>query len=196
MKKLILAVIAVMGVTASYAQFNQGSILIGGKTNLSGSFNTSKTKTGSTTTTNGKFSTFSIEPQAAYFVIDHLAVGTGLSISTSSSKADGSSDKFTSTSLSLTPLVRYYFDNIYVQGSFQVGSNKTKNTFNGSTTESTTNLGGWSLMGGYAYFISDAISLEPQLGYSHTTRKSKGSDTKQINSGIVIGIGLYAYLNR
>jgi hypothetical protein len=77
-----------------------------------------------------------------------------------------------------------------------VGSNKTKNTFNGSTTESTTNLGGWSLMGGYAYFISDAISLEPQLGYSHTTRKSKGSDTKQINSGIVIGIGLYAYLNR
>ncbi|MEP2669414.1 MAG: outer membrane beta-barrel protein [Cyclobacteriaceae bacterium] len=196
MKKLILVILVTTCASTVFAQFNQGSIIIGGKTNLSSSFTTNKSKTGGTTTTNGKFSTFSIEPQAAYFVIDNLAVGTGLFISTSTSKDDGSSNKYTSTSLGLTPLVRYYFDNIYVQGSFQLGSNKTKNTFNGTTTESTTNLGGWSLMGGYAYFISDAISFEPQIGYSHSTRKAKGSNTKQIDSGIVIGIGLYAYLNR
>ncbi|MFZ1808398.1 MAG: outer membrane beta-barrel protein [Cyclobacteriaceae bacterium] len=196
MKKLILVIFGTILATTSFGQFTQGSFVIGGNTDLSSSFTTSKSKTGSTTTTNGKFSSFSIEPRAAYFVIDNLAVGTGLYIGTSSSKADGSPDKFTSSSLALTPLVRYYFDNIYVQGSFQVGTDKTKNTFNGTTTESTVNRGGWSLMGGYAYFISDAISFEPQLGYSHTTRKSKGSNTKQINSGIVIGIGLYVYLNR
>ncbi|MEQ8364468.1 MAG: outer membrane beta-barrel protein [Cyclobacteriaceae bacterium] len=196
MKKLILVILGALGASTSFAQFSQGSFVIGGNSNLSSSFSTSKSKTGSTTTTNGKFSSFSIEPRAGYFVIDNLAVGTGLYIGTSTSKADGSADKFTTTSLALTPLVRYYFDNIYVQGSFRLGTDKTKNTVNGTTTESTVNLGGWSLMGGYAYFISDAISFEPQVGYSHNTRKFKGSDTKAINSGIVIGIGLYAYLNR
>ncbi len=196
MKKLILLIFGATLVTTSFAQFNQGSIIIGGSSNLASSFTTSKSKTGSTTSTYGKSSSFSIEPQAAYFVIDNLAVGTGLQISTSSFKADGSSDKSTTTSFGLTPQVRYYFDNIYVQGSVRVGSNKTKNTFSGTTTESTATLGGWSLLAGYSYFISDAISFEPQLGYASYSQKAKGSNTKGINSGIVIGIGLYAYLNR
>ncbi|HNP08026.1 MAG TPA: outer membrane beta-barrel protein [Cyclobacteriaceae bacterium] len=196
MKKLILVIFGAIMASTSFAQFNQGGFIVGGSSNLSSSFTTSKLKTGSTTSTLGKFSSFSIEPQAAYFVIDNLAVGTGLQISTSSYKPDGSSDKSTSLGFGLTPQARYYFDNIYVQGSIRVGSNKTKNTNNGTTTESTVNLGGWSLLGGYSYFISDAISFEPQLGYAHNTQKSKGSNTKQINSGIVIGIGLYAYINR
>ncbi|GAB1446563.1 MAG: autotransporter domain-containing protein [Cyclobacteriaceae bacterium] len=196
MKKLILFIFAATLVTTSFAQFNQGGFIVGGSSNLSGSFTTNKTKTGSNTTTNSKSSSFSISPQVSYFVIDNLSVGAGLEISTSTYKADGSSDKSTTTGLGLTPLVRYYFDNFYVQGAVRVGSSKTKNTYGSITTESTAVLGGWSLLGGYSYFLSDAISLEPQLGYSSRSQKAKGSDTKGVNSGIIIGIGIYAYLNR
>ena len=196
MNKLFLATVAALFFSTSFAQFSQGSFVMGGSTNLAGSFTTSKSKTGGATTTNGKSSSFFIQPQAGYFVIDNLAVGTGLSIGTSSYKADGSSDKSSVTSFGITPLARYYFDKIYVQGSIGFGSSKTKNTFGGTTTETTQNTGSWSLLAGYAFFLSDAIALEPQLGYSSFSYKSKGSNTKTINSGIAFGIGLYAYISK
>lgn len=196
MKKLIISIfLTSLSIMFAFAQFNKGNILVGGTTDLSGSFTTSKTKSGGTTTTNGKFSSFSIEPQAGYFVMDNLAIGTGLVLSTSTFKDDGSSDKSTSSSIGLTPFARYYFDKFYAQGTIGFGSNKSKNTFNNTTTESTQNFFSFSIVGGYVIFISDAIALEPQLGYSRRTVDT-GSNTKGINSGIVFGIGLYGYINR
>ncbi|HNP97052.1 MAG TPA: autotransporter domain-containing protein [Cyclobacteriaceae bacterium] len=197
MKKLIISIfLTSLSITFAFAQFNKGNILVGGTTGLSGSFTTSKTKNGSSTTTNGKFSSFSIQPQAGYFVMDNLAVGLGLSFATSSFKDDGSSDKSSSTGIGLTPFVRYYFDKFFAQGAFGFGSNKSKNTFNNTTTESTQNTTNWSISGGYVIFLNDAIALEPQIGYSYFSQKSKGSNTKGINAGISFGVGVIGYINR
>jgi len=127
--------------------------------------------------------------------VDNLAVGAGLEVSVSSIKIDGSSDKFSATGFSITPLARYYFDHFYIQGEMQFGQNKTKSTVNNTVSESKTKLGGWSILSGYAFFFNDAISFEPQLGYSVLNRKDP-SNTKNINSGITIGMGIYAYINR
>lgn len=78
MKKLIFTTTIMLSFTFANAQFTKGGFIVGGNTNLSGTFSTSKTKTGSATTTNGRFIFFTIEPQAGYFVIDNLAIGTGL----------------------------------------------------------------------------------------------------------------------
>jgi len=195
MKKFITTVSLILSFAFSHAQFTKGSFVVGGSTNLSGGISTSKTKSGSTTTTNGKLSSFSIEPQAGYFVIDNLAAGAGLSISASGYKVDGSSDKFSSTSISFTPFARYYYEKFYIQGSVGFGSTKFKDTINNTTDESKVNIGSWGLLVGYTWFISPAIALEPQLGYSSISRKD-GSDSKLINSGLAFGIGLYGYISR
>jgi len=196
MKKLFFTIFAITFYGASFAQFSQGNFLIGGSTNLSAGFTTSKVKSGGTTTTNSKTTSFSLQPQAGYFVIDNLAVGAGLNIRTSTEKDDGSSDKSSESQFSLNPSVRYYFDKLYGQASIAFGTAKSKDTQGATTTETKYTVGGWSLLGGYAFFLSDAISLEPQVGYASSSLKLKGSNGKFVDSGIVIGIGLYGYISK
>lgn len=195
MKKLFFVFFLLASFEPSFAQFTKGSFVVGGSTKLSADFSTSKYKSGGTTTTLGKSTSFTLYPQVGYFVMDNLALGGGVEISASSYKADGSSDKSSVKSFAVTPLARYYFDHFYVQGTVGFGSTKIKNRFGNSTSDSKTNLFSWSLMTGYAFLINDVVSFEPQIGYSSLSRKDS-SDTKIINSGITIGIGLYAYIRK
>lgn len=197
MKKIIFILIGVASYTLSFAQFNQGNFLLGGSTRFSTSFETNKSKNGGTTTTNYKTTSFSLQPQAGYFVIDNLAAGLGIDLSSTSQKADGSSDKFVNSQFTFAPFVRYYlFDKFYGQGSVTFGSAKYKQTIGGTTTETKYSVGGWSLLGGYAFFLNDAVSLEPQVGYASSSRKAKNSNGKNIDAGLFIGVGLYAYISK
>lgn len=193
---LIITFIMTVAATASWAQFNQGNFLVGGSTNLNFNSYTDKSKSGSSTNTNGKSTNFSLEPSAGYFFMDNLAAGAGLNLSTSTYKPDGGGSKYTSSSISLTPFVRYYFGKIYGQGAFQFGSEKTESTF-GSTTETSKDaISGWSLLAGYAIMLNESVSLEPQLGYGSIGYKDKDSDDKDINSGVFIRLGIFVYLSK
>ncbi len=196
MKKLVLSLIALFFITAGYSQFTKGSYLLGGNTNLGLGFTTNKTKANGSTSTDSKSSSFSIEPQAGYFIMDNLAIGTGIYLGTSTTKDDGSSAKFSYNRISLTPFGRYYFNKVYGQLGFELGSEKYKNTTgNGTTTESKNSLTGWSLGAGYVAMLNDAVALEPQIGYGSYTSKDK-NDVKDINAGLYIRVGVYVYLSK
>src|SRR5262245_55192533 len=94
MKKLAFTALVIFLSIGAYAQFEQGTIMVGG--NFSADFNTLKSKNGSTTSTIGKQTDISFGPTAGYFIIDNLAAGLGLGITSSSFKADGTSYKISS----------------------------------------------------------------------------------------------------
>lgn len=197
MKKVVLITFFVTAVmTASFAQFSQGTFLVGGSTGLGVNFLTDKTKSGGTTSTDGKSTSFSLEPTAGYFVIDNLAIGTGIGLSTSSFKPDGGGTKSTSSTILLSPFARYYFDKFYAQGTFQFGSSKSEFTSGGTSFTSKDGLSGWSLAGGYALMLNESVALEPQIGYGSLTSKDKDTDNKDISAGLFIRLGVFVYLAR
>lgn len=196
MKKIVTVIALALICSGAYAQFNQGRYLAGGS--LSFSTLTGKQKTDNATNTYGHQTNFSLAPDIGYFVIDKLAVGASLNLSTSTSKGDGSDDsKHTETDFTLTPFVRYYLDQgIFFQGQVGFGSGSSKDKNDGSNTTVTTKHGvfNWALAAGYAYFLNDNVALEPTVGYGASTNNYKNPDYKDIRSGLFINIGLQVYL--
>jgi outer membrane protein len=195
MKKVSLVLFFLSVVTTvSWGQFTQGNILLGGTTGLSANFMTEKSKSGGTTSTDGKQTSFSLQPAAGYFVMDNLAVGAALDLSTSSFKPDGGGGKRNLSQLLLSPFARYYFDKFYGQASINFGSSKEEFSSGNVTVTDKNGLSGWSLAGGYAFFLNESVTFEPQIGYGSLTSKDKDTDNKDISAGLFIRLGVFVYL--
>lgn len=192
MKKSIFTFVAVMLTATAFAQFtNQGTFLLGGSSNLGLNFLSEKFKSGNGDFQDGsKTSSFNISPQAGYFVVNNLAVGVGLDFSTF--KETNDTFESSSTSLLFGPFIRYYFDKLYAEGSFGVGSSSSTI----SDSESTVSTSAWSVGAGYALLLSDLVTLEPQIGYGSGTSKNKDADIAFKNAGLFINLSLFVYLSK
>ena len=192
MKKITFLGIAMLASFGVFAQFSQGRMLVGG----SAEFRTmaDKSKSGSTTTTNGNRTTLSVAPSFGYFVIDQLAVGASVETSVSKWNAKAGNDVDNSThSFQFQPFVRYYLPmGVFFQGKFGLGAGKT--TYDDDFDDFKFNTSSLALTAGYAFFLSDNVALEPELGYRTSKYKNADSDTKNINSGIFLRIGFQIYL--
>jgi hypothetical protein len=193
MKKFTILAFALFATIGAYAQYNQGRMLVGGS--LGFSTQTEKTKFDGTTRTDGKWTSFSLEPQFGYFIIDNLAVGASLDLGLSKWKdEDDSDDDYSTTSIEFTPTVRYYLpQNIFFQGQVGFGTSKDKYG-SGSVDEDKYNTFSFALAAGYAYFLNDNVAIEPIIGYGSTSHKDKDSDAKYINNGLFLRVGLQVYL--
>jgi hypothetical protein len=197
MKKIILSALVCFALSTSYAQFEQGRMMVGGSLQLS--TNTDKNKTGNTTVTNGKSTSFALSPQFGYFVVDNLAVGAELSLGLSKFKDEDGDSESTSSSVSIGPFVRYYFEpGLFVQGAFGIGSAGTSSTFNNTRTETKYGLTEYSLAAGYAYFLNDNIAIEPMVGFASNAYSRRDSDPKEknIDSGLFLRVGFQIYLGK
>ena len=193
MKKIITVFAFALICSGAFAQFNQGRMLVGG--NVGFSATTNKVDFNNTTTTQSKSTTFSLTPQVGYFIIDKLAVGAGLNLTSVTDKADGSSDKDTQTSFSLVPMVRYYLDpGVFFQGQVGFGSASHKNVDGSTTTTVKAGLFSWGVGVGYAYFLNDHVAIEPMLMYGMDTQKNKDNDAKYIASTLSVNVGFQIYL--
>ena len=196
MKKIVTVIALALICSGAYAQFNQGRYLAGGSVGFSAT--TSKAKTDAATSTYLHSTSFNISPDIGYFVIDNLAVGAALNLSSSTSKGDGNDNsKTTLTNFSLTPFARYYLSQgIFFQGQVGFGTGSRKEKENGSNTTTTTKHGvfDWALSAGYAYFLNDFVAIEPMVGYGSSADKYKDPDIKDISSGLFINVGLQVYL--
>jgi len=198
MKKSIITLLTLSIVSVGYSQFTKGTILIGGNTNLGFGSQTETVKAGSTSSTISKLTTVAFQPQAGYFLMDNLAIGAGINIYSGTTKWNASTDKYTVSQLIFAPFGRYYFNKIFAQASFGLGSKKEKDTQAATTTTIKTSVSNWSIAGGYAVLLNESIALEPQLGYGSTTDKSinNGTTVKDIYSGIFIRLGVSVYFSR
>jgi len=95
--------------------------------------------------------------------------------------------------VSLAPFARYYYEKFYGQASFQVGHGTTKILNDGSTSNSSYSISGWSLAAGYAWLLNESVAVEPQLGYASLGEKYSGTN-KDYSSGLFFRLGFQIYL--
>lgn len=196
MKKIVTLAAFALICSGAFAQFNQGRYLVGGSLGLSTS--TTKYKTDNSTTTISKGVSFSLAPDAGYFVIDNLAVGAGIGLTISTDNGAGDDDtKSSSTSIMFSPFVRYYLQQgIFFHGQVGFGSVTSKYKYDGSNTTDTDKTGrfDWALGAGYAYFINDYVAIEPMVGFQAQAYKDDDTDNKATDAGLFIRVGFQIYL--
>lgn len=179
-------------------QTEQGSILLGGESKLSFTSLNSKWKTDYDEGDNGKTFNLEFSPQIGFFVIDGLALGAEIPIAYSSEK-DEDDDKSITTSLALSPFLRYYFgtSNVkpYLHG--EIGFGNLKLNYNYSSYETSYRMFLYEIGGGLGIFLNEKVSLDIGLGYASTSIKPKENvyyDYKIISSGFGLGIGIVVIL--
>ncbi len=187
MKKLLLAVATVFALSATNAQedmnmsssptdqgnwlvemntgFGSAGSAIGSQTGLGFSSWTSKANPGTDEEYEIKNTDFTFGLEGGYFVAKDFAIKGGLGYLSRSTKADGE-DKFAGNGFSWMLGSKYY---IVSQWPVQLDLRGTAlsgalyKDVNGDDPENPLWLG---LQGGYAWFITDHISLEPALKYN------------------------------
>ncbi len=166
----MIAIFTFILVAGLFAQTQKGNWMIGG----SAEFTSQKQNDFKTTT-------FGINPNAGYFVIDDLAIGAALQFS--SVKDDDEDDAF--TTFAFGPFVRYYFVDLgpsaklFANGSFGFGNVKY------GDSQSFTQ---WDISAGPAIFLNQHTALEIALGYG----SQKFKDFDAINAfGLRVGFQIH-----
>ena len=177
MKKIILTCAIALGFLSTQAQIQKGNVMIG--SNLSNiSFGLDKPNAFS----------LSINPKAAWFVQDGLALGGDVNLGLSTLSGAG-----TNVNYGVGALGRYYgskganevVNNSRFFGEATVGINGT----NPSEGPSTNGLG-FSFGPGFTYFITPSIGLETLLKYQGTV----GFGSSAYAHGLNLGVGFQIYL--
>jgi opacity protein-like surface antigen len=198
MKKVFFALAVLIISAPAFAQFNQGTMMVGGSAGLE--FSKNKYKIDGNSSENSRSTDFYLEPQFGIFVIDNFAIGAGLGLGVSKTKYNGPFDNdetVTSTAITFEPFARYYLpQRIFFQGRFLLGTGTTKWDEAGDSDKTNFGLFGLGVSAGYAIMLNDNIAIEPQLGYQSQARKNEDSDGRSVDSGLYLRVGIQAYLSR
>lgn len=177
-KKLLLAALSLVALApAANAQLQKGNVLVGGDiADISLGLN------------NGNPFSFSINPKAAYFVQDNIALGGTVTLGLSTVKGGG-----TTTRYGVGVLGRYYVNdkntNILKHGRFFGEATVGISGYNYSSGGSTNGLG-LSFGPGYAYFITPNVGLEGLLKYELAAGFGNSSTTSTLD----LNVGFQIYL--
>ena len=180
MKKLILSIIALSGLTlASYAQTEKGQFILGG----TASYETSKSDAANAKSTES----LNIIPNLGYFVSDNFAIGTGLGYSYS--KTAFASPTGINNAVIVSPFGRYYaglsdqfkfFGQASVPMAFGTVKAVDANGDAGLKAGTSSSIG-VALSPGFAYFPTKRLGIELALkGISYNNTKVKDSNDKDV----------------
>ncbi|GAB3889026.1 outer membrane beta-barrel protein [Spirosoma agri] len=165
-----LLLLLISGVLAT-AQTEKGRWNVGVSV---GNFSYQDNKNADTKTFTGNLS-----PSVGYFVANNLLIGTGVPLSLSTSKQGNNPyvSKYASTSVGLSPFVRYFFGAAklkpYVGLSYS--HSFVRNTYNSSAFSTDFSSDGYSIALvptlGVAYFINQTIAIYAGLNYNILSSK-------------------------
>lgn len=191
MKKLfVLAISFGLFSVISFAQTEQGKVVLSGSADLSFSSNKSQLQyDGEAMGDKATTTKFSFTPSVGYFIFDNLALNIGMEFE---SEKQGD---MKSNSLIVGPGLRYYFgtSNIkpFLQGDLMFGSSTSED----GEDESTASVMGYDLGAGVAVFLNQHIALDFGLGYASATFTSdEDSKLKFKSEGVVFVAGISVYL--
>jgi hypothetical protein len=176
-------------------------IFVGGSLSLNSS--KASSTTGSTTTELGKNFNYDFSPEVGYFLSENLAIGVGLGIGNSKTTTPITDSEYSTTNWSIRPFARYYAMkvgsfSVFGEGALALGGSSSQTTSGSTTTDglSTTTFG-ISLQPGFAYDLSDKVSLLAKIGgiYYNTNGTSITNGTganavKTETSNPSFGLGL------
>lgn len=190
---LCLLCVFTLNSRAEGPQLTKGSIFLGTTTDLSGSFgdfehlgggNTAGLSFGSSWSSNGttsdkdKYTRWNLTPKVGYFIIDGLAAGLNINLRGESSR--GSDDKYSFSTTTFGPWVRYYAMQWtlcggrlipFAEGKAAWGNYKDKYTSGSSTYTDKESLSEYAIGPGLVLFIADYISLDMMIAYKKVTWK-------------------------
>jgi len=197
MKKLLLLTLVSTCALTTFSQIRKAQWLLGGNVSFSSSkYGKDPDQFRSKTTT------FEISPDIGYFIINKLAAGGRVSFSSSKTALYYTYDEdYNSSSLGLSPFVRYYFlntskkINVFADGSYTYTTTKIKNKStnpNSQASTTKTQANGFSFAAGPVFFLTPNTALELTLDYNYSKYKS---DTEPTNT-FMAGIGLQIHLGK
>ncbi|MDQ2718795.1 MAG: hypothetical protein M3Z26_03395 [Bacteroidota bacterium] len=176
MKKIIgIAIIALSFCSAkSFAQIQKGNILVGG--------DLASLHFGS-----GGYFNVNIDPKAAFFIKDNVAIGPYVNFGLTTAK-----DQSTITTYGVGGFARYYLNDpktnvlkhgrLFFEGNVGIEGNNTHST--------STNGLGLGIGPGYAYFITPNIGLETLLKYDGIL----GFGSQATSNNVDLSVGFQIYL--
>ena len=175
MKKIIVAVSALVLGTTAMAQTEQVGWMFGAGSNLG--FSSGKENSDQ----EDAVSQLALDVRAGYFVIDNLAVG--LDLGYGSESAGGVS----ATNLGVGPYLRYFLmeNKLFGELGYKIGSA----SYDGDKLGSTGALG---IGAGYAAWLNDNITIEPMVKYSMLSTKPEVGDSYNGSAfGVFVNFGIY-----
>lgn len=180
MKKniVVLTCALLIGSFSLHAQLQRGNVLVGGDiTNLHFTLNSSKSFA------------ITIDPKAAWFIRDNVALGAYFNFDLATAKDQG-----TSTGYGIGALGRYYFSSkqvdILKSTHFFVEANAGIQGANAAHGGGSTNGLGFGIGPGLAYFVLPSVSLEALLKFQSIV----GFGSNVSTNDIALGIGFQIYL--
>jgi outer membrane protein len=182
MKKNLLAsfVFVCILIFSAKAQTEQGSIMLGGSANLN-----------IPTNDNTDGYNFTLNPTVGFFLIDNLAIGAGLPITSSRTEYNNNGNVDKRSSIGIAPFVRYYLGasnaKLFFQGRFGIQHFTAKNEVNGREINKSSDDAVFAGLGvGVAFFLNEHVGLEPSLTYDAYNRGTYNNSAFNINVGFQI----------
>ncbi|MHA4808719.1 outer membrane beta-barrel protein [Flavitalea flava] len=174
---LLMGIVMFCGIYAAHAQISKGNVMVGGDiSNFSFTLNDPKTFT------------MTIDPKAAWFIQDHVAIGGYLNFQLQTEKGAGSNINY-----GIGALGRYYIvdnsitvlrhTNFFLEGTVGI---QGVNPAHGDNTNGL----GLGFGPGIAYFVTPNIGLECLLKYNGII----GFGSSVTSSNLVLGVGFQIYL--
>ncbi len=197
MKNFFLSVIlTVLFCHMATAQFNSGSMMVGASTSLDLGFRSQKYVDATAAT---RYTNININPRAAYFAYNGIAVGADVNYDLLRFKTEGG-DPYTSTNFLIGPFGRYYYKAVgpvrpFGEVKFGGGTSATRYYINAAKNTSRHNILYAGAGVGAAFFLADNFSLEALLGYTFDHQKNPETDEKQNSHGIALSFGFAFYFN-
>lgn len=184
MKTLKVTIAILLFAFTANAQITKGNWIVGGTGNFT-SYENKSTQDG--TDISSKGIAISILPNAGYFFINKLAVGTTTSFVYSKQK------DFESLSYGFGPFVRYYFlkedkrINLFAHANYIFGESKSGS--NKSTSS------GYRFKAGPAIFFNKNVAMEVTLDYNSSKLTPSGLESSTYSS-LQISLGFQIHLKK
>lgn len=181
---LLLSIVSTMALT----QIKKGQYLLGGGIHFESDKEDNSINATHTSTN------FSISPSVGYFIVDKLAGGLRLDISSYDYKSDNMETHYIATSIS--PFLRFYLlpvpkkVNVFVDVSYVHNKTKWRHLSGPPYYEKTK---GYSVSAGPSVFLTNLVALEFTVGYTHTLSDDFG---QTISGTINSGFGLQIHFGR
>ena len=178
------------------AQFNSGSKMVGASTSIDLGLRSQKYADATAAT---RYTNININPRAAYFVYNGIAVGADVNYNLLRSKTEGS-DPYTTTSFLIGPFGRYYFKAVgpvrpFGEVRFGGGTSATRYYINATKNTTRYNILYAGAGVGAAFFLADNFSLEALLGYTFEHEKNPDAVEALNSHGIALSFGFAFYFN-
>ena len=195
-KPLFLVLVFFITASTAFSQFNSNSKMVGASSSLDFGFLSEKDDVSGEKTS---IREFDLNPRAAYFLKNRIALGGDFNYASSRSKIDGS-DPASDINWRIGPFARYYYKTVswfvpFGEVKAGYGNDITKYSFGGEEFKTKHNVWYVGLGVGAALFLADNFSLEAMLRYQYEKAKNPEGGGSHSTHGFMLGFGFSFYFN-